>query len=241
MTTAVQPYKPIIIRLPALMQEIQLSSEWIVNRNKLVAESAGVEVVADQASYDGACKMLSDLTKLSNALESMRKKLAEPFREADKTIKSAADHAREPLEAEKERLKQLTAKYAEEQRKAAAAERERIEAEQRMQIEAQLAKRQDEIELGLAGEEETFQPKIETIAPVVEAPRSVAARVIERVVWECVNEDVVPRNYLALDPRKVNEYVRRNGDWLKQMIADGKGAKMVDGLVFAIKTDVAAR
>lgn len=239
--TAITLPKRILIRLPSVSTEIEIPQAWIRERDELVARVAQIETVTEQVGFDQACQLLAHVTKASNKLEDERKKLAKPFREADATIKAAADSARQSLEQAKEKLKTLTGAYAEQQRRAQEADRRRIEEEQRRQIEEQAAQRVAEEDLGVTEEAEVFAPAVTTPEPTVEVARSSAARVIERLVWEAVNEDAVPRGFMSIDSVKVNEHIRNNKEFITKLVKDGQGEQVITGLKFTIKTDVAAR
>lgn len=238
---AVATPKRIVIKLPEVRQEIEISPAWIAERDAITAQSASVTAITTQEGFEAASQLLSKVTKISNALEEQRTKLSRPFNEAAKLIKAGADHAREPLEAEKSRLKRLLGAYAEEQRRAQEEERRRIEEEQRRQIEEQAAQRQAQEELGVADEATVFAPVVSTPEPVVVAARSSSARVVERVAWSLLDEDKVPRGFMVLDERKVSQHAREQKDMIMRLVKDGQGEQIVPGIKFVIETDVAAR
>lgn len=229
-----------VIRLPALQREVEISKDWLLERNALVAKSQEIKTITANGQFEAASFVLSQITKVSNSLETMRKQLAKPFQDAAACVKDASDKARDPLEQEKTRLKALLGTYAEEQRKAQEAERRRIEEEQRRQIEQQAAERAAQEDLGIA-QDEVFTPAVTAPAPVVQMPKSSAVRTVERVAWTVVNEDAVPRGYMIVDPRKVNDHVREHGDFIKAQVKDGAGETLVPGIKFTIETTVAAR
>jgi len=243
MTTAiVKPLpagRPILIRLPSFKSEISISSEWVVMRNETVASAQALATVGNPLEFQEAGALLQRITRVSNTLEEMRKDLGKPFRNADKIIKSASDKAREPLEAEKTRIKNLIETYAAAERRRLAAETQQREEEQQRQIEAQLSQQQ-------AGEEAGLEPPvvIECTTPAAPAnmmPRSDAVRIGEAVEFELVNEDAVPRAFLIFDPRKAQQYCRENKDEIKDRVGNGEAERIVPGLRFRVRTTVAGR
>jgi hypothetical protein len=238
--------KALTVKLPNVTKEITISEKWLVARDELLKRSKAIKAVEGQEDFETACELQNQVTKTSNKLESMRKDISKPFADAQKLIKAAADKAREPLEGEKSRLKNLTGAYAEKQRQAQLAEQRRIEKEQREAAEKQLAEQRKEQEAldALGIEEEPEQPEPEITVPEPEptvlAPQSDAARVVTSVEWDLVNEPQVPRAFMSFDPRKVNEYKRSHNESLKKRLEDdpASGNQIVPGIVFRIKTDV---
>lgn len=229
----------ITITLPAMQREIAISPEWVAERDALIKSAQTFTAVEGADAFEQASHVMARITKTSNALETIRKKISDPFAKAAKTIKAVADKAREPLETEKTRLQGLLNEYAAGQRRRQAEEQRRIEEEERKQVEKQLAERQELEDMGLADADEEFVPQIDTPAAVVMAPSATAARIAERVEWEVVDLDKVPRAYLMLDPRTINALIRDGGkDLLERVKA---GADIVPGIKFTVETKVAAR
>ena len=162
--------RPILIRLPSFQSEISISSEWVVMRNETVASAQALATVGTPLEFQEAGALLQRITRVSNTLEEMRKDLGKPFRNADKIIKTASDTARDPLETEKARIKELIETYAAAERRRIAAETQRREVEQQRQIEAQLSQQQ-------AGEEAGLEPPvvIECVSPTMSASPTIAA------------------------------------------------------------------
>ena len=236
-----------VIKLPALNSEIEIAPDWIAARDQIVAEASGLVSVKDDSAFKLAGDMLRKITKTSNAMEAFRKQYAEPYAEAVKIIKGAADTAREPLEKAKARVQMMLNRYAEEQQRRAEEERKRIEEEQRRQIEAQLAAqekaRQEAETLGLDEPEPQEVALVVELATVVEQPRADSVRVQTDVAWTLADEEKVDRAFLTIDSRKVNEYVRANKDRIAKAIKDdpAQADKIAPGLVFEIKTKVISR
>ena len=244
--TTTEPTR-IVIKLPALQKEIEIAQDWLVSRDAIVAKAAAITKIESNAAYDEASFLLSQITKASNAMEDMRKQLSKPFTAAASCIKDAADEARQPLEDIKAALKSALAAYAEAQRKAQEAERKRIEAEQRAEIERQHAEQEaqrvaaEELGVEESPEEKVFTPVVTVPAPTIQAPRSSAARIVEKITWSIVDEDKVPRGFMIVDPRRINDHVRTHGDHIKQSTKDGQGSTLIPGIKFEITTDVSAR
>ncbi len=236
-----------VIKLPALDNQIEIAPDWIAARDEIVAAAAVVKTIEHDADFRAAGDILRKLTKTSNAMEAFRKQYAEPYAEAVKIIKGAADTAREPLERAKARIQQALNRYAEEQQRKAEAERKRIEEEQRRAVEAQLAEqeraRKEAEELGL-DEPEPLEP-VAPVAelPAVQAPHAEAVRVQTDVSWEVTDEERVDRAFMAVDPRKVNEWVRANKERIIEAIKEdaGQGAKLLAGIKLEVKTKVISR
>lgn len=236
-----------IIKLPVLESSIEIAPDWIAARDQLVTDSAKIKSVADDASFNAAGELLKKITKTSNAMEAFRKKYAEPYAEAVKTIKGAADTAREPLEREKARIQTALNRYAAEQQRRAEEARKRLEEEHQRAIEKQLAEqdraRKEAEAIGL-DEPAPVEPEapVQTL-PEVSAPKSDAVRVQSDVAWECMDEEKVDRAFLSLDSRKVNEYVRANKDRIMEAIkSDSTQAdRLLFGIKFEIKTKVISR
>ena len=228
----------IAIKLPPIPASVTIEGAWVAERDAIISISSAFLSIPNNATFTEATNALARITKHSNALEAQRKVLAQPFNDAASFIKQAADNARKALEDEKTRLKKLLGDYAEAERKRVDEERREAERKHREAIEAQVAANQAADDLGLPPAAPIVEPPPTYIAP---AATSSAARVVERVEWEIVNVDDVPRAFCMVDDRLVNAYKRDNGEAIKQHIKAGNGTGLIPGIKFVIRTDVAAR
>lgn len=227
------------IKLPQVETAVAIDGSWLEKRDAMLAESKLFVSIENNESFQAATESLSAITKHSNALEKFRKEVAEPYQEAAKCIKMAADKARDALELEKARIKALLGDYAERQRKAAEAEMRRIEAEQRAAAEAAVAKQQEAEDMGfdvVATPAPAAAPQ-----PQVIAPKAFGAAISERVTFEIVDADAVPRGFCVPDERLINAFIRDNRNYIKDQIKSGREYSFIAGVKFTVKTDVASR
>lgn len=227
----------ITVVLPKTPERLGVNAEWIAMRDAVVAEASGL-VVSNEAGFSAGSDLLQRITKLSNKLETFRKDYTAPFLEAQRAIKSMADSAREPLEKVKSALKVELGKYAEIQRKAEAEERRKAEAA--AQEEAARLAQENEEASELLGDAAPQEEVVVVAAPVQRRAVSDSVRVIPRIVWEVIDVDLIPRAFLMVDDRKVNEFKREHEDLIKKAVEDGKAGNPIPGVVFAVKTDVAS-
>ncbi len=230
---------PLEIKLPALSTSVSIGGDWLDKRNEILTQSKQFASIPNNETFQAATELLSAITKHSNALEKFRKETTDPYEEAKKAIKLASDKARDPLEQEKSRLKAILGEFAETQRKAAEAEQRRIALEQQKLAEQQVAAQQQAEELGVEVVAEA--PAAPTPAPVIVPPKAFGAAISERVEFEIVNADEVPRAFCSVDERLINSYIRENRDAIKQHVKGGNASGLVKGVKFTIRTDVASR
>jgi hypothetical protein len=237
----------VTIRFPDLPQSVEIAPKWIEARDAILTEVEAIAAVADAETFEAGSELLRRITKTSNALEKFRKEFAEPFAEAARLVKRAADTAREPLEVAKGRLQNLLARYATEQQRKADEERKRIEAEQRAAIEKQMAERAAAeaaaADLGI----DELPPEPEIVAPVIipetSRARADAVRVQESVEWEVIDEGAVPVAFKMVDDRRINGWLAQNKDLVRKTLKDEpyKSGDLVPGIRFEIKTKVMSR
>jgi uncharacterized membrane-anchored protein YhcB (DUF1043 family) len=230
-----------LIKLPDFGSEIRIPEAWVVKRDDTLALAEKIRGVHDQTTFDCASDVLARITKCSNELEKERKKFVKPFNAVAKTIKQVCDNERTTLEEAKRRLKALCAEYAEKQRIKAEEERRKAEEAVRKEAERQFAEQQAAADLGL----NMRQPEItvpETAPPTVEEAHSSSSRVTRRLIWRLEDEAEIPRAFLTLDTRKVNEYMRNTKESMMDMLEKGaSGTEWIPGIKFEIKTDVQGR
>jgi hypothetical protein len=232
-----------VVKLPEISREIRLPDTWIAKRARSLETASAIKKVQDQITFDAASEALQHITKTSGELENERKKFTRPFTAGAKAIKKMCDDARDVLEQEKRRLKQLLAVYASEQARKAAEERRRAEDEARREAERKFAEQQAEEDL--FGESAATEKVIEVAPapePTIEEARSSSSRVIRRLVWQIEDAEEIPRAFLMVDDRKVNQYMRETKESMMKLLEDGKdGRTFIAGIRFEIKTDVAVR
>ena len=85
----------LVVPLPAVVSQVSISGAWIAERDELISSSETIKAIDDQDVFQQAGDVLKKITKTSNKLETMRKDIAEPFRNAAELIKKAADKARD--------------------------------------------------------------------------------------------------------------------------------------------------
>ena len=243
MTTETLPaVQAVVIKLPAFQREIAIPAEWLAKRDALIAKAAAV-VVTTKAEYDYATAILAEITSEDNAIEKKRLAFTKPFNDAAKDIKAKVDEACQGLRDNKARLKEISgAWYMQDQARIRreAAEADRIERER---VEAELAKAQAEADAAEALGFEALPPPVveEKATPVELAPTNAHTRVPMRVSFELVDEAKVPRSFLMFDPRKANEYIRKNKEDIQKRVEDGEADVIVAGLRFTVKPDVQGR
>ena len=236
------------IRIPNLPSEVTITPDWLTLRAELIEAAAGIATVDTPETFDAAGELLRKITKASNAMEKFRKEYADPYNEAVRTIKKAADTAREPLETAKARIQGALNAYAAEQQRKAEEERKRIEEAQRKEVERQMAERAkaeaEAEELGLEDElPEPVPVEVPSIIPQIDRARADAVRVQESVEWALVDEAAVPEAFKTFDPRKVNAWMAGEKDRVRTALkADaGMADKVIPGLRFTITTKVISR
>lgn len=214
---------------PKLPAKIEIGAEWIAERDKLAAQAGAIQSIAAQPDYLAAEIVLKLITSVSNDAEKLRKKLSDPFAKAAKDIKSMADDARAPLEAEKERLKALMSGYLrrEQERQQAEMARKVQEEEARRKAEEERLAKDREAAMAAARAEQNpfaeaeakaaFEAQAEAVAaaPMEIAPDTADTRktmTTARTVWRFEIEDAtaVPREFCCPDERKIREHVQRN-------------------------------
>ena len=233
-----------LVKLPDFGREIALPSDWIEKRERALIESTKIKTVSTQAEYEMASEALSRVTRCSNGLEKQRAAFGKPFNEIVRKIKKMCDAARFGLEHEKKRVKRLLSDYVAEQERKKREAQAQAEAKARREAERQFAEQQAREEETPSIFDEPPEPiKVETEpAPVVEEARSSASRVTKRIVWELEDLEQVPRAFLMLDSRKVNEWLRMQKDAVRDGIEKGSdGRQYVAGIRFELVTDVSGR
>jgi hypothetical protein len=225
------------ISLPDVTQEVTLGHEWFQKRDEALAES-GRYIVATAANADEIGDMTGRLGKMASRIEAERKKITAPFLAAQKTIKATVDKAVEPLAAETMRLKGLLAEFAEAERRRLAEEARKAEME-RLAREAAEAERQRQEE-ALFGSSVSVTV-IEPEQPQQAAPKVDGVRLSEAVVFEVLDESLIPAQFLTFDPAKLRAWIAERKDMLLEQLRSENFKQPIDGVELRIESKVAIR
>lgn len=225
------------ISLPDVTQEVTLGHEWFQKRDEALAES-GRYIVATAANADEIGDMTGRLGKMASRIEAERKKITAPFLAAQKTIKATVDKAVEPLAVETMRLKGLLAEFAEAERRRLAEEARKAEME-RLAREAAEAERQRQEE-ALFGSSVSVTV-IEPEQPQQAAPKADGVRFSEAVVFEVLDESLIPAQFLTFDPAKLRAWIAERKDMLLEQLRSENFKQPIDGVELRIESKVAIR
>ena len=225
------------ISLPDVTQEVTLGHEWFQKRDEALAES-GRYIVATAANADEIGDMAGRLGKMASRIEAERKKITAPFLAAQKTIKATVDKAVEPLAVETMRLKGLLAEFAEAERRRLAEEARKAEME-RLAREAAEAERQRQEE-ALFGSSVSVTV-IEPEQPQQAAPKVDGVRLSEAVVFEVLDESLIPAQFLTFDPAKLRAWIAERKDMLLEQLRSENFKQPIDGVELRIESKVAIR
>lgn len=225
------------ISLPDVTQEVTLGHEWFQKRDEALAES-GRYIVATAANADEIGDMTGRLGKMASRIEAERKKITAPFLAAQKTIKATVDKAVEPLTVETMRLKGLLAEFAEAERRRLAEEARKAEME-RLAREAAEAERQRQEE-ALFGSSVSVTV-IEPEQPQQAAPKVDGVRLSEAVVFEVLDESLIPAQFLTFDPAKLRAWIAERKDMLLEQLRSENFKQPIDGVELRIESKVAIR
>lgn len=225
------------ISLPDVTQEVTLGHEWFQKRDEALAES-GRYIVATAANADEIGDMTGRLGKMASRIEAERKKITAPFLAAQKTIKATVDKAVEPLAVETMRLKGLLAEFAEAERRRLAEEARKAEME-RLAREAAEAERQRQEE-ALFGSSVSVTV-IEPEQPQQAAPKVDGVRLSEAVVFEVLDESLIPAQFLTFDPAKLRAWIAERKDMLLEQLRSENFKQPIDGVELRIESKVAIR
>lgn len=231
----------LVVKLPDVVSQVSISSEWIEERDQLIRASVAVTAVSTKEEFEKGGELLKRITKVSKGLEDLRLQISKPFRDAADLIKKTADGACLPLRNEKERLQRVMNSYAAEQARKQEEERRRIEAEQRKAVEEQQAKAEAEAEL--FGESETpFAPAVPELKPVEQKAKAEAVKVTEALEFSIRDAESVPWAFCSVDETKIRGWMRINKDRVLDMLKKGidKGS-FITGVEFRIETKVSSR
>jgi hypothetical protein len=228
----------IIIRTGDLPAQVTISAAWVAKRDEIVEQASQIKIVESDLTYEAAAELLNEAKKMSSSLEKLRLDFTRPFVAVQKTIKGAADRAREPLEAAVKALDRPMLAWVMEKRRRVEEERRRIEAAERAAAEEAAAKAAAEAELW--GEE--AEPEQVVIAPppmpVETVARSSEVRTVDVIEFTVTDPDKVPRAFVIVDERKLRAYRDLHKDRIKAALADGGKFDAVDGVEWRIETKI---
>lgn len=233
----------VVIAIPEVSMPITIKADWLEMRDRLVKDAREFSTITGQVEYELASDVLKNITKASNELEAMRKDLAQPFQNAGRLIKEAADKAREPLEETKTKLKATLANYATEQRRKAEEERRRIEQAEREAAEKAAAEQRGLEEADLVDEDEpVVLPPAPKVQPQIREAKASTTRISERLTWETTDLNEIPEQFKSFDPKKLNGWLKMNQDVVKAKLKKGSdGTDIVVGITFKLETTVMSR
>lgn len=147
--------------------------------------------ITDEQSYKEAGEILVEIKKQLKALETRRKTVVDPLNGVVKEVRSWFKPAEEYLERCEAHLKQLVGAYQ--------AEVARKNQEALAALSAAAAE-QDQVKVAMA------------VGSIASTPKAQGISVREAWDWELVDENQVPREFLSVDPVKVNAYARAAKD-----------------------------
>jgi hypothetical protein len=228
-----------LIKLPEVPSEMTIRKNWFGVRNDLIAETLKLGKINSKSGFFKGAELLKRLTSLGNELESLRKKLGQPFNQAAKIIKKTADEALEPLEARKNELREQLNQYAETyQEQKQSRDSEVLEEIERHKKEQENLNRiaQDEFD----SETEILEPEIFSEA---EDLKSDFVSIKSRIKFETVDQLEIPRAFLSVDTRKIQTWINKHNQEIREAFKENTqyAEMMIPGLKLELKTEVSAR
>lgn len=213
---------------------LALRTQWIAERDEMLAEAAGVTHVEAAPELQTAGSLLAKLKGHRKALEAERKAVTAPIDNAKAQIMAQERELAAALEAETARVKALCDSYAtreaarveairqEEARKLREAEekRAREEAEARRKAAEEMAKANAEERARIAQEEAARQAKAAAeraaeeaaarakAAAAPKAPTTTANRIVTRWTVEVVDPLAVPKAFCTPDVTRIRQYMQ---------------------------------
>ena len=232
----------LLVKLPPLVREISIRKNWFEERERLLADAASVRRVGSKAEFERAGAILSALSRSVNTVDAMRTKLATPFLVAAKTIKAAADSAKEPLEKARGVLRAKLSTYADSERKRKEATRLRAFATREAAEEE--FRRVQQIALdSFASDTTLFNPPLppDPQRKPASFPKAESVAVRSKLVFEIGDETKLPRGLLSPDKAKITAWIDINRDSLRERLKAEPGYSPLPGIVFKLVTEVIPR
>lgn len=226
--TPKKPIEPVASSKDSQLVKYEGQALDIVAKVKLLS-------VTNNKSLEMAVALLGNLSSMRKALETHRKSLTAPIREAEKRINEMFRPALAKLDSADDELRAKVTGWRREE--AERAEAERREAERRAMESAQRAEELREAgkqKAARKAEERASEAAMEAVS--VEAPLRVmevgSAKVTTRQVWRWEVQDfgAVPKEYFSLDEKKLGAAVRSGVReipgvriWSEEQLAVGVG------------------
>lgn len=183
-------------------------SEWTGKRTELLQSAAAMKTVETDRDLDATGALQTLIGKHIRDLETERKRVTAPIDKLKKDIIDQEKDMRAGLEVEHARLKRLNDAYATRKAIEAEAERKRLrlEEEHRRMIEAEKQMAAQE----LFGPETVIEPTPAPViapAPIQDRAQLSNNRTVKRWSYQVIDAQLVPREYLCLEERKVRGYI----------------------------------
>lgn len=176
-------------------------TQWIAERDGLVALAKSVETVDNDESLQVAGDIQTKMSKAIKRLETERKNITSPIDDLKKKIMAEEKRLATPLSNELTRIKALTTAYATECARRIEEEKRRRETEEaRLAEAAAAAAESDPFGFNAEGSSPAVVP---TRVPIADMPKTTANRMVEKWDFRITNEHLVPRELCSVDERKV--------------------------------------
>lgn len=171
--------------------------------------------LADEAAFNEANDVVRVLKGAIAELEENRKRIKQPFFDAgkaiDKTFRDAMQPIQDRMDTILRRMSDYQRRVEQERREAERAAREAAE-KQRKALEAKAAKAEEkgDFEKAMNLEEQALASSVpEPAAPPPPKTKGISTR--RRYVWDLVNLEKIPAEYLTLDEKAIGQVVRALG------------------------------
>ena len=194
-------------------------TEWLIKRNILVATADSIVAVENQQQFEQAGALQSDITRHCKELETARMELTRPIDQLKKEVMAQEKAMVDALTVRLAKLKTMNNAYATAQAQAAEAERRRIEIAQRAEAERlhaeQVAKDEADAKArALFGDKAVVTeappppPVVVAPAPVVQAPKTFANKMVEVWNFEVVDTNAVPREFMVVEETRIRKWMQ---------------------------------
>lgn len=193
----------------------KVSTKGIIQLKKgglqLVKQLETMEV-KNQADVDTANVAMLKINRVIKYIEAARKEATRPFMDAKKEVDTQAKDVLNPIQEIFDAMKSKIAVWRKEEQEKIESENRRIAEENRKAEEAAQAelKRRQNISKAQGGTGENVKP-VEAPVPIKKATAlsmTDSTKVRKRWVGEVEDETLVPRQFLSVDQKKINEAIR---------------------------------
>jgi hypothetical protein len=188
----------------------------IAKQQKAISSSEQLQVVG------------TEVLRIKDVRKQVQELFADPKKQAHETHKSICEAEKkllDPLDQAEKAYNQMILNYNREQQRLLALEQERIrkEAEAKAEVERQAKLKEAEAAMDngadlsqieeMMAEAETVIP----IVPIIQTAQSipVGLNIKQNWTWECIDINLVPREYLMLDEKKLNAQAKATKDTVK--------------------------